>query len=565
MIAVKHKNIKVQNLLQLVLVAGIIILANIISSYVFTRMDLTGDKRFTISEASKKTLGKLKDVVFVRVYLEGDFPPGFQKLHDATREMLDELRNYSNGNLEYEFINPSANPNREERNKFYHQLAEKGLQPTNLESKSNEGTSQKIIFPGALISFSTQEVPVQLLKDQIGVSNVQMLNNSIQNLEYEIVNGIKKATDPYKPAIAFIEGQGELNAKQTEDISNLFRITYDIKRVNINHQLSILKNYKAVIIAKPDSAFDEKDKIIIDQYIMHGGNVVWLIDQMDVKMDSLGTRGETMALGRPLNLDDMLFRYGVRINYDLILDLQAAPIPVVTGFVGNQPRTQLRPWYYFPVMTPTEKHPIVNNLNAIRGQFVSTIDTVGAPGIKKSVLLTSSRYSRIAPAPVRVSLGIMQLKADPQQYNLSYLLTAVLLEGQFESLYKNRLAPSIEKDSSIGFLEKGIKPSKMVVIADGDMISNDFQQGRALACGYDRFSGTFFGNRSFIQNVIDYMVDEGGLMSVRSKEFKIRMLDPKVLESNAKYIKIINCVVPVLLVLIFGIFKSVTRKKKYAA
>ena len=565
MIAVKHKNIKVQNLLQLVLVAGIIILANIISSYVFTRMDLTGDKRFTISEASKKTLGKLKDVVFVRVYLEGDFPPGFQKLHDATREMLDELRNYSNGNLEYEFINPSANPDREERNKFYHQLAEKGLQPTNLESKSNEGTSQKIIFPGALISFSTQEVPVQLLKDQIGVSNVQMLNNSIQNLEYEIVNGIKKATDPYKPAIAFIEGQGELNAKQTEDISNLFRITYDIKRVNINHQLSILKNYKAVIIAKPDSAFDEKDKFIIDQYIMHGGNVVWLIDQMDVKMDSLGTKGETMALGRPLNLDDMLFRYGVRINYDLILDLQAAPIPVVTGFVGNQPRTQLRPWYYFPVMTPTEKHPIVNNLNAIRGQFVSTIDTVGAPGIKKSVLLTSSRYSRIAPAPVRVSLGIMQLKPDPRQYNLSYLLTAVLLEGQFESLYKNRLAPSIEKDSSIGFLEKGIKPSKMVVIADGDMISNDFQQGRALACGYDRFSGTFFGNRSFIQNVIDYMVDEGGLMSVRSKEFKIRMLDPQVLESNAKYIKIINCVVPILLVLIFGIFKSVARKKKYAA
>ena len=565
MIAVKHKNIKVQNLLQLVLVAGIIILANIISSYVFTRMDLTGDKRFTISEASKKTLGKLKDVVFVRVYLEGDFPPGFQKLHDATREMLDELRNYSNGNLEYEFINPSANPDREERNKFYHQLAEKGLQPTNLESKSNEGTSQKIIFPGALISFSTQEVPVQLLKDQIGVSNVQMLNNSIQNLEYEIVNGIKKATDPYKPAIAFIEGHGELNAKQTEDISNLFRITYDIKRVNINHQLSILKNYKAVIIAKPDSAFDEKDKFIIDQYIMHGGNVVWLIDQMDVKMDSLGTKGETMALGRPLNLDDMLFRYGVRINYDLILDLQAAPIPVVTGFVGNQPRTQLRPWYYFPVMTPTEKHPIVNNLNAIRGQFVSTIDTVGAPGIKKSVLLTSSRYSRIAPAPVRVSLGIMQLKADPRQYNLSYLLTAVLLEGQFESLYKNRLAPSIEKDSSIGFLEKGIKPSKMVVIADGDMISNDFQQGRALACGYDRFSGTFFGNRSFIQNVIDYMVDEGGLMSVRSKEFKIRMLDPQVLESNAKYIKIINCVVPILLVLIFGIFKSVARKKKYAA
>ena len=564
MMAEKQRNIKVQNILQLLLVTGIIILANIISSFVFTRIDLTGDNRFTISQASKTTLGKLKDVVFVRVYLEGDFPAGFQKLHDATRELLDELRNYSNGNLEYEFINPSASTDHEERNKLYHQLAEKGLQPTNLESKSNEGTTQKIIFPGAVISFSNQEVPVQLLKDQIGVSNVQMLNNSIQNLEYEIVNGIKKATDPFKPAIAFIEGHGELNARQTEDISNLLRLSYDIKRVSINHQLASLQNYKVVIIAKPDSAFDEKDKFIVDQYIMRGGNVVWLIDQMDVQMDSLGTKGETMALGRPLNLDDMFFRYGVRINYDLILDLQAAPIPVVTGFVGNQPQTQLRQWYFFPLMTPTEKHPIVNNLNAIRGQFVSTIDTVGAPGIKKSVLLTSSRYAKIAPAPVRVSLGIMQIKPEPRQYNLSYLLTAVLLEGQFESLYKNRLAPSIEKDSAIHFLEKSSNPSKMVVIADGDIISNDFQQGRALACGYDRFSGTFFGNRSFIQNVIDYMVDEGGLMSVRSKEFKIRMLDPQVLESNEKIIKMINCIVPVLIVLVFGIVKSVIRKRKYA-
>ena len=478
--------------------------------------------------------------------------------------MLDELRIYAKGNIEYEFIDPSSNPDEQERNKLYNQLATKGLQPTNLESKSKEGTTQKIIFPGALVSYSNEEVPVQLLKDQIGVSSVQMLNNSIQNLEYEIVNAIKKATNPLKPTIAFIEGHGELEPRRVEDISNVLRLSYSIKRVSINHQLGILNNYKTVIIAKPDSAFDEKDKFIIDQFIMNGGSVLWLIDQMDVGMDSMGTRGETMAMGRPLNIDDMLFRYGVRINYDLLLDLQSAPIPIVTGFVGNQPRTELRPWFYYPVMTPTSKHPIVNNLNAIRSQFVSSIDTVGAPGIQKTVLLTTSQYSRITPAPVRVSLGIMQMKPEPRQYNQSYLATAVLLEGKFESLYKNRLAPAIVQDTAINFKENAVKSGKMVVIADGDIISNDFQKGRSLACGYDKYSGTFFGNRSFIQNIIDYLTEDGGLLTVRSKEFKIRMLDPQILEDNKQTIKIVNCVLPIVLVLFFGIFKSYTRKRKYA-
>ena len=560
-----QKSIKQQNIFQLILVAGIIILANVISSFIFTRFDLTGDKRFTVSTASKETLSKLKDVVYVKVYLEGDFPAGFQKLRNSTRELLDELRRYSNGNLDYEFIDPSASADPKERNKFYQQLAEKGLQPTNLESKTKEETVQKIIFPGAIVSFAGEEVPVQLLKDQIGVSSAQMLNNSIQNLEYEIVNAIKKATNPLKPEIAFIEGQDELDERSVEDITNTLRLSYHINRVKINEKLGSLDKYKAIIIAKPNTTFSEKDKFIIDQYVMKGGNILWLIDQMDVVMDSLSSRGETMALGRPLNLDDMLFRYGVRINYDLILDLQSAAIPVVTGFVGNQPRTQLRPWFYYPVMTPTEKHPIVNNLNAIKGQFISTIDTVGAPGIKKSVLLTTSQYCRIVPAPARVSLGIMQLKPEPRQYNQSNLLTSVLLEGKFESLYKNRLPPAIAEDSAIGFKQQGIRNSKMVVISDGDIISNDFQKGRALACGYDKYSGTFFGNRSFIQNIIDYMIDEGGLMSVRSKVFKLRMLDPQVIEENERPIKILNCVLPILFVLIFGVVKFYLRRKKYAA
>jgi ABC-2 type transport system permease protein len=557
--------VKGQNIIQLILVVGIILLANFISSFVFTRFDLTGDKRFTISESSKKIMGELKDVVYVKIYLDGDFPPGFQKLHNASREMLDELRNYSNGNLEYEFINPSASPDEKERNNFYRQLAEKGLTPTNLEEQSNEGTSQKIIFPGALVSYSTQEIPVQLLKDQIGVSSVQMLNNSIQNLEYEFISAIKKATNPLKASVAFTTGHGEAEEKKVQDITSVLNISYAVERVELYHTLGVLDKYKAVIIAKPDSVFDDKSKFIIDQYIMHGGRVFWLLDQMEVTMDSLGNRGETMAMGHQINIDDMLFRYGVRINYDLILDLQSAPIPVVTGYIGNQPRTELRPWYYFPLMAPAGKHPLVNNLNSVRGQFVSTLDTIGAPGITKTILLTTSKYARVAPAPVRVNLGIMQLKPNPKQYNQEYLPTAVLLEGKFESIFKNRPVPdTIRNSPEIRFIEESEKPTRMVVVADGDVITNDFQKGRALACGYDKYSGTFFGNRSFVENVMDYLADDSGLMSVRNKEFKIRLLDPQELEKNGQMLRILNCALPPLLVLLFAIAKFYTRRKKYS-
>lgn len=558
------RNQKKQNIIQLILMIGIIILANIISSFVFTRIDLTSDKRFTLSQSSKNLVRNLKDVVFIKVYLEGDFPAGFTKLRNATQELIDELRTYSKGNLEYEFIDPSADPDAQERNRLYHQLAEKGLQPTNLEEKSKEGSTQKIIFPGAIVSYSNQEIPVQLLKDQLGTAPAAMLNNSIQNLEYEITSAIHKVTNPYKPTIGFIEGHRELRARQVEDISNSLKNSYDIKRTRIDGKLGILDEYRAIIIAKPDSAFSEKDKFIIDQYIMRGGKVVWLIDQMDITMDSLSTRGETIALARSINLDDMLFRYGVRINYDLLLDIQSAPIPVVTGYIGNQPRQQLRPWFYFPLLTPYSHHVTVNNLNTIRAQFISSIDTITAPGINKTVLLNTSRYTRVLTAPVRVSLGIMQLKPDPKQYNQHDIPVAVLLEGNFQSLYKNRIPPAIAQDSVISFKDQSEKPSKMVVISDGDIIRNDFAQGRSLALGFDKYSGTTFGNKDFVQNIIDYLCDDSGIMTVRSKEFKLRMLDPAIVESKYTTLQLINCVVPVAAVMLFGVFKFYRRKRKYS-
>ncbi|CAN5518069.1 gliding motility-associated ABC transporter substrate-binding protein GldG [soil metagenome] len=558
----KKKNLKTQALLQLFLLTAILVLANFIGSFRFVRFDLTSDKRFTLSDASKKLVGNLKDVVYIKVYLEGDFSPGFKKLRNSTQELLDELRTYSKGNIEYEFIDPSVNPDEKERNKLYGQLYQKGIQPTTLEERTNEGINRKYIFPGAVISYSNMELGVQLLKDQMGAPPEVMLNNSIQNLEYELVNGIRKATSPLQSSIAFIEGHGELTDLQTGDISTSLRTSYQIKRVRIEGVLKSLDNYKAIIIAKPDSAFDEKDKFIIDQYIMNGGKVVWLIDQMQVTMDSLERTGETIGLARNLNIDDMLFRYGCRINYDLVQDLISSLIPVVTGYVGNQPKQQLMPWYYFPLMTPMSGHPIVNNLNAIKGQFVSSIDSVSVQGVSKSVLLTTSKYSRIQSAPARVSLGVMQYKPDPKQFPVHYLTTGLLLEGSFTSLYKNRIPPQISDNKEIAFRDSG-KFSQQVVISDGDIIRNDVQKGSPAPLGLDRYTQTTYGNKNFIQNIIDYLCDDTGLMAVRNKELKLRLIDPTVLEGNTNGLKAINTGGPIAFILIFGLLKFYLRRRRY--
>lgn len=560
----KKRNLRSQALLQLTMLIGILVIANVISSFVFTRLDLTSDKRFTLSEVSKKLVGNLKDVVFVKVYLEGDFSPGFKRLRNSTQELLDELRTYSKGNIEYEFIDPSLNPDEKERNKLYSQLYKKGIQPTTLEERSNEGMTRKYIFPGAIVGFSNQEIGVQLLKDQMGTPPEQMLNNSIQNLEFEICNAIRKVTNPAQPLIGFLEGQGELTDLQTADITNTLRSSYEVGRVRINQQLGALDKFNAIIIAKPDSAFDEKDKFILDQYVMKGGKLIWLIDQMQVTMDSLGQHGETIALARDLKIDDMLFRYGIRINYDLIQDLVSSEIPVVTGYVGNQPKQQLMPWYYFPVMTPDSKHPIVNNLNAIKGEFVSSIDTISSGNIQHAVLLTTSRYCKDLPAPVRVSLGIMQYKPEPKMFPQRYIPTAVLMEGSFTSLYKNRIPLAIVENKEIAFADSS-KKTKMVVISDGDIIRNDTREGKPVPLGLDRYSRTTYGNKTFIQNIVDYFCDGTGLMSVRDKEYKLRMIDPAIIEQSATKLKVINASLPVVLILLFGMLKFYLRRRRYTS
>ncbi len=556
------RQLKKQSIVQLTVATTILIFINVIGGFVFTRFDLTSEKRFSLAPSTKEYLKELNDVIYVKIYLEGDLPPGFKRLRNSTKELLDEFRVYAKDNIEYQFIDPSAITDKKERNDLYQQLAQKGLQPTNIEERQKGGTSQKILFPGVIMNYRAEEIPIQLLKSRMGTNSDVMLNNSIEGLEYELIKGIKSITNNVKTRVAFLQGHGELSTKQIADAASTLRESYRVDTVSINGKLDALKNIRTLIIAKPDSAFSEKDKFVIDQFIMKGGRVLWLIDAMQINLDSLSATSTNVAIAKELNLEDLLFKYGARINYDLVMDLQAAPIPIVTGQVGNQPKTELFPWYFSPLINPSSPNPIVHNLNAIKFEFASTVDTVEAEGVKKTILLTTSTYSKALMAPARVSLNIVKEEPDPKQYNKPNLPVAVLLEGNFQSDFKNRVPEAIATAPEIGFKEKS-DSTKMIVVTDGDVIASyvSKKNGTILPLGYDRFTQQTYGNRNFILNCVDYLCDDSGLMTLRAKELKLRLLDKAKTENSS--IRWINTVAPIVLILLYGLIHSTIRRKKY--
>nr|NQU92897.1 gliding motility-associated ABC transporter substrate-binding protein GldG [Bacteroidota bacterium] len=577
----KRKNIKNSNLLALGLGIILIILVNVISSYIFTRLDLTAEKRYSLSEATRDMLDDLDDLVYFRVYLDGEFPAGFKRLARETREMLDEFRAH-NPNIEYEFINPSAPSGEQERQRVFTQLVEKGLSPTDLQVKTREGTSKRIIFPGAIASFHGRETPIQLLISQQTAPPEEILNNSIQNIEFSLADAIRRLTTSYKPKIAFIQGHGELDKNETLDATAALQQYYIVERVTIGGQLNSLterqesndevtairNKFAAIIIAKPDSAFTEKDKFIIDQYIMRGGSVLWLVEPVIASMDSLQVSSETMGLGIDLGLNDMFFKYGFRLNWDLVMDLNALSIPVNVGQMGGQPQFEFFPWYFFPILTPLSNNPIVKNLNAIKTDFISSIDFVNSSiNIDKTVLLTSSNHSRTVNTPVLISLEILGQNPDERLYNKEYIPVAALVEGTFESLFNNRVPPEIAESKEIGFIGES-KKTKMIVIADGDVIKNQMHLSQGnyypLPLGYDKYTGQQFGNKELILNALNYLTDDSGLISVRARELKLRLLDRNRIENERIYWQVFNTIIPVLIVIIFGIILGVMRRRKYA-
>ncbi len=428
---------------------------------------------------------------------------------------------------------------------------------------------QKVIFPGALVSYRSKELPLQLLKSSIGTAPEEMINNSIGALEYEMANTIRRLVVTSKPRIGFTEGHGELDTLQTADITGTLNDFYSAERVRIAGKIengkltSNLSPYNLIIIAKPDSAFGENEKFLLDQYIMHGGKVIWLVDKMNASMDSLAGASSAMATDLQLNLDDQLFRYGVRINPNLVLDLEAAPIPIVTGNIGNQPKTEFLPWMYFPLVFPKTNHPVVNNLNAVKCEFTSSIDTVGPVRIRKTILLSSSRYSKTFYSPVHIDLSAVKQKPVMAQYNQPGQPIAVLLEGAFESGFKNRVPEELMKYDT-GFREKS-ENNSMIVVADGDIIKNQYKRssGRFYPLGYDHYTGQSYGNKNFMLNCIDYLLDESGLISLRSKEVRLRLLDKTRLETERLSWQLLNTVLPVMAVALAGIIIALVRKRKY--
>lgn len=574
----KTNNHKRNKLLYLVYGLVIIITINVIGNYVYTRIDLTSEKRYTLSPATKDMLKNLDEYVFFKVYLEGEFPAGFKRLRNETKEMLNEFRAYSKY-IEFEFSNPSESSDEEERNKVYQILMEKGLQPTNLQVNNKQGNSAQLIFPGAIVNYMNSEGSVDLLKTQLGMSPEQVLNSSIENLEFTLASIIRQLAVSQRARIAFIEGHGELSKKETADIGNALSERYHVTNVRLDEQLSSLSDFKtydstgrviisnkfdAIIVAKPDSVFSEKDKFIIDQFIMRGGRVLWLVDPVYASMDSLQSARTTLGFGLDLNLQDMFFKYGVRMNQELLMDLNARPIPIVTGMIGDQARQEFLPWYYFPIVTANSKHPIVNNMNSIMTDFPGTLDTVKSENVRKTPLLASSEYSRISKAPALIDLQIMDTPPDPRMFNLAPKMVAVLVEGQFTSLFSNRIPPRLANNDSIGF-QKESKRTAQIFVSDGDIIRNQihYTKGYPLPLGFDQFTRETFGNKDFILNAMNYLIDEDGLISIRSREIKLRLLDKNKMDENMLLIRTLNVLIPILIIFILAIFLQARRKRKY--
>jgi len=546
-------------------ILGVLLIVEILSNITFTRFDFTKEKRYTLSPVSRGLMDSLKLSVKVTVFLQGDFPGGMKRLQRATKDMLSDLQAYSHGKLRFEFVDPIKGLSTDAQDQAIQSLKANGLEPTFLSVKTDDGLSQKLIVPGAFVTVGGKQLPVNLLLKRIGLSDDEQLNISIQNLEYAFSSAIKKAETGGKPQIGFTTGHNELSDLQLEDGMKSLADGYEVGRIDLKLiPFDSLKKIRLVVIPKPDKPFTELEKFKLDQYIMQGGRVLWSIDQVSAELDSLrGHGGEQLAFNKQLNLDDQLFVYGVRINYDLIADISCAQIPIATGAVAGQPQIQMVPWLFYPLLMPLSKNPIVKNLEGIRSEFISTIDTLAIKDVKKTVLLASSPYNKKISAPHMISLQAIEQEPNPKEFQSAPKTVAVLLEGKFTSDWKNRPLPE-DLNEPIKPLQQS-KPTKMIVISDGDVFKNQIKaDGSAYDLGFDHYSNQTYGNKNLLLNIADYMTDDSGLIALRNKEIQLRLLSRARIRSEKLYWQIINTVTPLFLVLIFAIFQHYMRKRKYA-
>lgn len=560
---------KKKNITRFVMIAVMLLLFNIISSRLHVRVDATAEKRFSLSEPTKKLLKGLKETVVIEVYLKGTFPAGFKKLSESTKDLLQQFKEYGNGRVKFSFINPLEDKTDKEIKEVITQLANKGVNPVNLQVQSDDGRSEKIIFPAAKIAYNQKETAINLLESHLSMTPQEKLNNSEAMLEYKFASAIKFLIEPDRKKVAYIVGHGEeLGANTFDMLSNLEKY-YDVDTVDLTQNIDIGRFYTAAILCKPSQAFDEKNKFKIDQYVMQGGKLLLCLDMLHFSMDSLRYVDASLAMDYGLNLEDLLFKYGVRINPDFIEDYQQSnPIPVTVGMMGNQPDIQLLPWSYFPFSISTSKHPIVNNLDAVMFMYANSVDTIADPEIKKTILLTSSNRSRRVPSPVRISLSNLKFKPQAEMFKEKNIPMAVLMEGKFKSIYANRIDENfvkIYKDS----LKKPYRTdcereNKIIVVGDGDVFLNDYNTSRGpLECGFYKFTEQRFANKTFILNCMEYLTDDYGLLEARNKNLTLRLLDTAKVKKQKMQWQLLNIALPAFLLLIFGSGYFFFRRKKY--
>ena len=561
-----NRQIKLKSWLQLLTAVAGIILISVVSSFLRLRYDLTEDKRFTLSEPTRHVLSHLKNDIYIQVYLDGEIPIPLKRLKRSVGEMLDEFRIASDRKIDYEFINPSAGKDIKQRESLYETLAKKGLNPIDLHASDAEGgSSQKIIFPGMIVNYNGIEVPVNFLNNSSG-SYEQNILRSVEGLEYEMIQTISTLSSDTVNKVAFLEGQGEIPEIETADITmNLARF-FTIDRGTIGGKTGILDKYAAVVIAGPEKVFSESDKLVLDQYIMNGGKVMWLIDEVAVNSDSL-VSGKTVGLYRPLNIEDQLFRYGARINPAIVQDIECVPIRLMVMSGGTRQQVVPAPWVYYPLLKPAPDHPITRNLNRVEGEFVNYIDTVGLdPAIRKKILLSTSDFSRTISPPVMISLKEAELTPVEKDFNKTNLPVAVLLEGIFPSAFKNRMVSNLTDDKNLKIRTES-KETRMIVIADADIIRNEVKRSglneTPQPLGRDKYTGQEYGNRDFIINCLNWLVDKSGIMELRSREVKLRLLNSKLIKAEKLKWQLINITGPVIIVILGGLIYSYLRKIKY--
>lgn len=549
------------NIFRALILFAILIFLNVVSYQFYERFDLTADNRYTLSPAAISILEKAESPVVIDVFLEGEFPPEFRRLQQETRQLLEEFSTY-NPHIEFNFTDPleGGGNARQVATSFY----QMGMTPARINVAENGRTSEAIIFPWAIANHGNKTVSIPLLKNQLGATTEERVRSSVQNLEYAFADGLSKLLEPRRKKVAVMRGNGELKDAYIADFVKSIQeyyftapFTLDSVAVDAQGTLDQLREYDLIIEAKPTEPYTEAEKYVLDQYLMGGGKQLWLVEHVAMETDSLFSgAGSAIALPRDLNLTDYFFKYGLRVNPVLVQDIYSAPIVLASGS-GNNAEFNPYPWFYYPLTLSPSDHPVVNNIEAVRFEYASPIDTL-KNDLQKTVLLASSPNSKLEGLPREISLDILDREPDLDAYNEGEQALAVLVEGRFTSVYQNRVKPVQIREPREVSEKTGI-----LVISDGDVVKNQLQRGEPLALGYDRYTGTSYGNKEFLMNAVNYLLDDTGLLDLRSKEISIAFLDLERTEEKRTFWQVMNLVIPLVILGIFAMLLLYFRRKKY--